>query len=429
MLPPSGASSYSTNVSARRRIFFQTHFLTDAQLQEWDPVKLLELCNQSKSDLAYTILENLWITSYMKEHHNAVAKATFRQVHFKNRQYVSDETVEHNTSGQDNSFSSSVRARLHFSSDPTYSSFYSFARNFGDSLFFPNFTISVSFKISLCEEEIVKITAELKQINRDSHTRFRETISKIQNIELENRETVRSLKLLREYIGEGKENDKQGHRRDQKNRMRKFINTFLAKGETQLQRMDLQIINMQRKNRELLKLIETRKTTRNQMELAELSKNQCDIRQQKERLKQLNGRIFTLRKQIVNVDLAKSKLSCSIVGLTKRSNKTDVDIVKMQENISAYDANYEKHQNEVIEWKTRLESIQMRVKSVDLPSIDDYMQFKRQLTSLDHEVATLQRITKAAKIGLDRAQRKLKQQRTSYTNRIANKDNELITVL
>lgn len=412
MFPQSGNSSHLTCLSAKRHSLFQSpNHITDAELHKFDPNELLELVNHLKTELGYSNLENAWITSYLVKHNIHLAKATLRKVRFFARNYDSGYVPLNSNEGVSNA----VNLPILFNSDSSPRSFASsyISRKTENDSRVANFSISIAFKLYLCEDEIERINQEIKQLSHSTNAKCHKLTVETENLIVDNREASQTLHLFRECLGEVKEHDKREHRR-QRNRMRRFMNKHFTKYNRQVQLMDLNNNIMQKEIRALLELVDTRKSIREKMEFAELSQIEVDIRQRTISLSQLDKGVVKIRKQIINTAQEKKIIDKEIDVTQKRIAKIKVSLKKSHELIATYDLDQDKYETEVEEWKNRLATRQSRLKT-DYPSTDDYMQYKMQLASLDHEVATLQRVARVTKVNFNQIQLKL-------TNRLKQAD-------
>lgn len=398
MYPQSGNSSRVTCISAKRRgLFHSATIFTDAHLHEFHPIDLLELIKRLKAELGHTFLENEWITSYLLQHNYALARATLRQwnlkAHFEKGSIEQESTL--------------------FKSDPIHSSFYSFvslSKSDTDSRQ-SNFAVNIAYKLDLCEHESDKIMEELRQLVNNTNAKLHSIYAETVNMDMDNQDVVQAIELFRKCIGEVKETDRRSHR-VQRNRLHKFIHKYLAKSERQFQLLHLSRINMQKAIRELLKLTETRKSLRGQMEFAELSQIKFDIRQLRIRLHQVEKGVLKLRKQILHVGMEKNMINTKLLNSKNQTTELNVSMKNVEELLHSYDTNYTKHQSEVEFWKNRVETTQNQMDTTIWPSIEDYMNSKMQLTSLDRLVATLQRVHRVEKGNMIAVQGKVKNLRT-----------------
>lgn len=404
------SGSHSTCHSARRRGLFASSFnISNAHLSALDPSALLEIIKQAHVELSYTKLENAWITSFLRQHHTA---RHANLVRFQPRQYTSEDRTGANVATVDGVNHATRPMRQH-NSDPTNNPS-AYSRSYASSSVSRKSdpddamaVVNITYKLLLCEEETTKIDHELKHLLHATTASQRKTIARTANDRFTNEEACRTLKLFHEFVGAVKEHDKRAHR-EQRNRMLKFIKTRLSKNENHWQRLNLHNIRMQNEIRALLELIEERERVRGEMESAELSQTQFDIRQMQTRLRQLEHGVLLTRKQHSHVGLERNAIGHLLIGSKKQSELLDRQLQKVQAYTESYDAAFDEHRADVSKWRNLVRSKQFQIRTTGWPTIDEYMAKKRQLAGLDCECATLQRVARVAKIKLDVAHSKLK---------------------
>lgn len=417
------AESYTTScVSSRRRALLQ-HQAAFAfnQLLKLDPLVILKILQTTKKELMYTQLENTWIISYLQKHNQtlldgllnekAPIKPYFRRIQFTDRKIYRNLIMNSVSSTmQDDKESILLRE---FGMNPSLCSpscvtvtsgminsgthtpsRYSDADTANAIL-----VVSITYKTELCTKEINYIDAKNRELMLRTTLRQRKLLAKIENIKRSNEEVQKTRFELKEYLGSLKVGNVLAHR-EQCNRLRKFINSWLSQGERQVQQIGLKNLSIQRELSIRFKTLASKQIRRGNLLPVDFTAIQIDVDEKKIKLNQLDCTLRSIREQSANTALKRRRLQDAMEKATIRFDNVTKQIEKSYTELDRYDNERETYEKKVDFWAKRVADAEMKHKTSRWPTIDEYMMSKRQLANMDHELSTLRRVQRISEMEL-----------------------------
>lgn len=436
MYPRSATSSYTTCGSFRRRVLYQSRTQIPAkEMMLLDPMVILRIVQKVREELAYTQLENTWMISYL-QHHNkplldgilnekATIKTHVRRIQFADhQQFHRFRFSSYSSSAGDDMESMLLRdamlntGRMSGTSLNAIASGSMTCQSDAENLVL---CVSFKYKTELCEKETHNIQTKIQELRKSTFERTRKILAATENSRLTNEEVKKSHMDIIKFMGPLKAGDILAHR-EQCNRLRKYINNWLSNGERQAQRFALKNLSMDKLLGERLRSIEFKQIRRGKFLPIDFAELEIEVAGKKIQLKTLERAVRGIHAESAKRALERKWFQEKVAKLTKTSENITKQTEKINTELERYDNEREEIERKKESWEKRVAKAEAKRKQFILPSIDEYMMSKRQLTDLDKELAALRRSQSVAHIELKVAQAKLKSKKSKAEQRIQKKD-------
>lgn len=435
MFPQNGNGSHVTCTSSRRRILFQSHVpIAENQLKSYDASELLQIVSTLNEELAYTKLENTWIIAYLQVHQKTLLDGILgtngpNKFHSRRIQFDERKQLTMSPAGMVISNSASMRGgeneylvrdtRLSSSLDvlgsatashTTLPSYMGSSSQMSNSETVNIFMVSLAYKCELCNREAKLIATDKRELAHSAALLHRRLAAEAEDMRLANEEAKQLRTQFRAYLGTLNEKDVLAQR-ERCNRLRKFINTWIGKGERQVQQLQLKLIAIERQMSLRVKSIASKQILRGRLMTVEFTEIQIDVATLKHNLRHREQSIRALRNENSRTVTEKINSQAAVAKATVRIELLARQIGKIEADTVMYDASAEVHTEEVETWTQRVADAELRHRYTKWPSVDEYMEAKRQLAGLDREMATLRRVERLAQIELRVTQSKVRAKR------------------